>query len=187
MHHTQSACAKGDHYPPFASLDRIERLLINRFLPPKGIASPSRETTHALWLARIQSLIKEKAHLHATPNTTDPQILYRWIEQSAAVVSTPVQKPFRLSLSRPNSALAINKTNPLPEFGMPEPRYLHHTVALLVLASALMGALSLLDETAFGSDSISQRTDQILKIIGTATTIFIPAASLYLTWKRGKN
>lgn len=187
LHHLQIASRKGEHRVPIHALDSLERLLVNRFLPPKAPAPPSLKMANDWWHARIQPLISEKALFYGSfQDLQTPEAVHQWIEKTAVLVSIPVNaRPARRFLwgrfSMPRS-----ETRPMPETRLREPYPMRYSLGIPALIAALMFGSALLYESVPGLDSMRQGADLVAKIV-TAVAPVVPVAALYLDWKQRKN
>jgi hypothetical protein len=187
LHHLQIASKKGEHRMPLHALDSLERLLVNRFLPPRAPAPPSLKRANDWWHARIQPLISEKAVFYGSPQDIQTsEAVHKWIEKSAELVSIPVNARPARSFLWGRIGMPRSETSPMPESGLREPYPMHYSLGIPALITAMMFGFALLYESVPGVDSIRQGADLVAKIV-TAVATVVPVAALYLDWKHRKN
>lgn len=187
LHHLHIASKKGEHRVPLHALDSLERLLVNRFLPPRSPAQPSLKTANDWWHARIQPLISEKALFYGSfHGMQTPEAVHNWIEKSAVLVSIPVNARPARSFLWGRIGTPRSETSPMPESGLREPYPMRYPLGIPALFAALMFGFALLYESVPGVDSIRQGADLVAKIVA-ATAPVVSVAALYLDWKQRKN
>lgn len=188
LHHLQKASKKREYRATLNSLDDLERLLVNRFLPLRASTPPSLRLANNWWQARMRPLISEKASFYGSPhNMQTPEAIQKWIEKSAELVSTPINARPAHGLLRGIPWMPQGKRTELAESALPEPHSMSRILGILILIAALMFAFAVLYESVQGRAPTLQGTEQAVKIVSAVTAFVVPVASLYVTWKQRKN
>jgi hypothetical protein len=188
LYHLQTASNKGEYRATLHALESLERLLVNRFLPLRAPIPPSLKLANDWWHVRIRPLISEKARFHGSPQKIQsPEAMHKWIEKSAELVSTPINARPALGFLWGISGTSRSEMSLAPVPALPEPYPTRYLLGILTLSAALMFGLALLYESVQGNAPTLQGAEQAAKIVSAVTTVVVPVASLYVTWKHRKN